>query len=94
MESTEQDSESLVLLRAKIQEIFDEIDYYKSTVHEMANSMDKNIIEAYKWKNCATELFNALSEYHDHHGLPKDTVLYRKGLDSLVKYEKLSLDAE
>jgi hypothetical protein len=88
MESTEQDSESLVLLRAKIQEI----DYYKSTVHEMANSMDKNIIEAYKWKVCAEELFKVLSEYHDHHGVPKDTILYRNTLDALVKYENFLLD--
>jgi hypothetical protein len=85
------ESETLFL---KIQELFDERDYYKTTLHEMANSMDRNIIEASKWKSCAKELFEALAEYHDHHGLPKDTVLYRNTLDALVKYENLLLDKQ
>jgi len=81
-------------LYTKIQEIFEERDYYKSALHEMANNMDKNIIEAYKWKKCAEELFKVLSEYHDHHGFPKDTILYRNTLDALVKYENLLLDTK
>ena len=71
-----------------------ERDYYQSLVHEMADNMDKNIIEAYKWRACAKELFKVLSEYHDHHGLPKDTILYRNTLDALVKYENLLLDKQ
>ena len=74
--------------------VSEERDYYQSLVHEMADNMDKNIIEAYKWRACSKELFKVLSEYHEHRGLPTDTILYRNTLDALVKYENLLLDTE
>ena len=92
MEITDKDTETFVLIRKKLQEIFDERDYYKSTLHELANGMDKNIIDAYQWKACATQLYSVLEKYIDHDGLPKDTVLYRKSLDAVIKYEKLLVD--
>ena len=69
--------------------IEEERDYWKDLAKEMADRMDFKTINFFLWKDCARDLFNALSQYHDHHGLPKDTVLYRDGLDALAKYEKL-----
>ena len=94
MEETPQDSEALLLLQKKIQEVFDQRDYYKDTVWELSERMDANIIEAYKWKAGAKMLFDVLSEYHDHHGLPKNTILHRKTLDALANYEKLLVDTK
>jgi hypothetical protein len=70
----------------------EERDYWRDLVKDMADNMDFTAINYFLWKDCAKALFDVLSQYHDHHALPKDTVLYRDGLDALVKYEKLVND--
>jgi hypothetical protein len=67
----------------------EERDYWRTLVKDMADNMDFKAINYFLWKNCARDLFNALSQYHDKNSLEKDTVLYRQGLDALVAYEKL-----
>jgi hypothetical protein len=68
----------------------EEKNYWKDLVKDLTDNMDRNAISYYKWKKCSESLFKALSQYHDYHGLPKDTILYRQGLDALVEYEKLN----
>lgn len=70
--------------------IEEERDYWKDLAKDMADRMDFKTINYFIWKDCAKTLFSVLSQYHDHHGLPKDTVLYRDALDALVKYENLN----
>lgn len=92
-----EDKEALILLKEKLQELLYERDYYKSTLEELADRMDFNIIEAYKWKSCAKNLFDALTNYHHHiilltkyhDHVITDPEIYKKALDATEQYEKL-----
>lgn len=82
-------SDTFSILKQKIQEIFDERDYYKLTVHELADNMDKNVIEAFKWRKCAEVLYEVLVKFQEEAKIPETSSLYSEFLAVIKNYKIL-----